>query len=145
MWMCSCAWGAHCHSKSWREGFDGLLLYIVLRQVELSVIDCKSTHSAVLTWTYIHRRHTVVGSVCRILEVQDSSPVIGKVLRHLARGARGALANITFHCSIEGVSTDDVVKMSGWAGAWLAGRIKALKGQRRAWEAKASLNNRDER
>jgi hypothetical protein len=63
----------------------------------------------------------------------------------LAGSAGGPLAYVTEHGSIEGVSADDVVNMSGWERAWLGSRVKALKGQCRAWEAKSSLNERDER
>jgi len=110
----------------------------------LSIIDGNSALGTVLTGTNIHRRYTVVGSVRRILEVQDSSPVVGKVLGHLAGGAGGPRADVAFHGGIEGIAADNMVQMSTWQGAWLASRVKALEGKSRAWETKAGLSQRDE-
>ena len=87
----------------------------------------------------------MIGSVCGVLEVQGCCPVIGEVLRHLAGSTGSPLTNIAVHGGVEGVPANNVVNMSGWKRTRLAGGIKALKGQSRAWKAKASLNRRDDR
>jgi hypothetical protein len=71
----------------------------------------------------------VVGAIGRMLEIQGRGPVIGKVIRHLAGSAGGPRANVTRHGGIESVATNDVMNMGGWERTWIAGGIKALKGQ----------------
>jgi hypothetical protein len=80
-----------------------------------------------------------------MLEVQSGSPVVGKVFGHLARSASSSLADITIHSCVESIATDNMMNVSGRERAWLGCRVKALEGQRRAWEAKPSLDRGDER
>jgi hypothetical protein len=71
----------------------------------------------------------MIGAIPGIFEIQDGSPVVRKVLRHLAGSTGSPLANIALHGDVKGVSTDDMVNMSGRMCAWLAGGVKSLKGQ----------------
>jgi hypothetical protein len=80
-----------------------------------------------------------------MLEVQSGSPVVGKVFGHLARSASSSLADIAVHSRIESITTNNVMDVSGRERAWLGSRIKALEGQRGAWETKPSLDRGDER
>ena len=127
------------------EALDGLLLQVVPHEIELSIVDSEPTLSTVgaskqgLNW---NRRHAMVGAVGRVLEVQVRSPVIGEVFRHLAGSALSPGANIAGHSDIEGISANDVVDMRGRVHSRLAGRIKTLDSQSRAWEAKAGLGQR---
>jgi hypothetical protein len=79
-----------------------------------------------------------------MLEVQSGSPVVGKVFGHLARSASSSLADVTGHSCVEGIATDNVMNVSGRERAWLGSRIKALEGQRGAWETKPSLDRSNE-
>ena len=87
----------------------------------------------------------MVSAVGGVLEVQDGSPVVGEVLRHLASGAGSPLADVALHGDVEGVTADDVVKMSGRDRARLHYGIQTLVGQGRAWEAEAGVDKRGER
>lgn len=80
-----------------------------------------------------------------VFEVQVGSPVVRKVLSHLAGCAGGPRANVTFHRGVEGVAADDVVDMGGRDGARLDDGVEALDSQGRTGEAEAGLNRRDQR
>jgi hypothetical protein len=47
----------------------------------------------------------------------------------LAGSASGSRPNITGHTRIEGISTNDMVNMSGWSVSWFDHGIEALNGQ----------------
>jgi hypothetical protein len=47
-----------------------------------------------------------------MLEVQSCGPVVGEIIGHLARRARGPLTYITIHGGIERIATNDVMHMS---------------------------------
>jgi hypothetical protein len=79
-----------------------------------------------------------------MLEEEDSSPIVGKVLGHLAGCARGPLAHVAQHCDVERIAADDVVQMGGWIRTGLNDGVEALEGQGRAWKAEASLSQRHE-
>jgi hypothetical protein len=80
-----------------------------------------------------------------MLEVQVGSPVVRKVLGHLAGCAGGPLTDVTFHGGVEGVAADDVVDMGGRNSARLNDGVEALDRQGRAGEAETGLNRRDQR
>jgi hypothetical protein len=61
-----------------------------------------------------------------MLEVQDSSPVVGEVFGHLTSCASCPRTNIASHGNIEGISANDMMNMSRWVRSWLDDRIKAL-------------------
>ncbi len=79
-----------------------------------------------------------------MLEVQLRGPVVGEVLRHLAGGAGGLLADVAGHGGVEGVSTDDVVDVGGGAShqAGQQGRGAGPSGS--SMEAQAGVGNADE-
>ena len=87
----------------------------------------------------------MVRPVGRMLKVQDGGPVIGKVLGHLAGGAGTASTNIALHGGVEGIPTDDVVKMCRWCLPRLDHGVEALDGQSGAPEAETCLDRSDER
>lgn len=60
------------------------------------------------------------------------------------RAARAG-GHIAVHCSIEGISTNNVMEMRRRESARLAGGVEALEGQGRAREAKTGVDERDER
>ena len=113
------------------EGLDRLLLDIIPAQIELGIVNSKTSLGALgASQQRLHRRwhHTVVGAV-GVLEVHSGGPVVGEILSHLAGGASGPLANVTSHTGIEGVTTDDMVDMTRWVRAGLDNRVKTLNGQ----------------
>lgn len=71
----------------------------------------------------------MVRPVGRVLEVEVGSPVVGKVLRHLAGRAGGSLADVAFHGGVEGVAADDVVDVSGGDVARLDDGVETLDGE----------------
>ena len=87
----------------------------------------------------------MIGSICRMLEIQVRNPVVGKVFGHLASSAGCPGTNVASHGDIERISTDDVMNMGGWVRARLTGGIKALDSQRGAWEAEAGFHQRSKR
>ena len=76
-----------------------------------------------------------------MLEVHDGCPVVGEVLGHLAGSTCTSGADISGHGGIEGVATDDMMKMCGWGIAGLHNGVKPLDSQGRASEAEACLGS----
>ena len=80
-----------------------------------------------------------------MLEVQVGSPVVRKVIGHLAGCAGGPGTDVTFHGGVEGIATDDVVDVGGREGARLDDGVETLDSQGRTGEAETGLNRRDQR
>lgn len=129
----------------WRKSPDRLLLQTIRSKVVLSVVDGHATSGTRSKGSVVDDRHAMVGTISRVLEVQNCSPVVGKVLRHLAGGTGSPLANISRHLGGKGISANNVVNVRRWALARLNDRVKALGGQRRTGKAKARLDRCDER
>jgi len=148
MGSAGCSWATNSHTEARLEALDRVLLDVVPGQVGLSIIDREPALSAGITIQIarVNRNnwHAVVGPVRRMLEVQGSSPIVGKVLGHFAGGTGSPRADITLHRSIEGVSTNDMVNMGRRVRAWLDDRIQTLDGQCAALETKSSLNRHNE-
>jgi hypothetical protein len=131
-----------------RKRLHGVLLEVVLVQIELRVVHSQSTLCAVRSSQERLDRdglHTVVRSVGRMLEIQCCGPVVGEIIGHLARRTRSPLAYIAVHGRVERIATNDMVHMSGRESPRLGCRIQALEGECRAWEAKPSLDSGNER
>ena len=83
-----------------------------------------------------------------MLEVQNRGPVVAEVLCHFAGGAGSLLTHITVHGSVERISTNNVMDMSGRTISRLDNGVKTLGSQRGAPEAETCLyrhDGRDER
>jgi len=81
-----------------RECLDGLLLQVIPVQIELGVVDGKSTLGplrASQKGLDGRRHHTVVRAILGVLEVHVRDPVVGEIFGHLAGCARGPRADIT--------------------------------------------------
>ncbi len=91
-------------------------------------------------------RHAMVRPVTG-LEEQHGRPVVGRVLGEAARRAGGLRADVDFgvHARVEGIATDDLVKMPRTDDAGLDDRIKTLDDQSRTSESKIGLRRRGER
>ena len=87
----------------------------------------------------------MIGTVRRVLEIKDGSPVIAKVFAHLARSAGAPVSDISAHGGVEGISTNDMVKMGRRDRARLDDGVESLDSQRRASEAQTCLGRGDER
>jgi len=119
---------ANGHTEAGLERLDRLRLDIVSRQIILGVVDRNATGDARCKGSIVDDRHTVIRSVS-VLVVHDGSPVVGKVLGHLASSASTPFTHVTGHGGIEGISSNDMVKMGGADLAGLNNRVKALDGQ----------------
>jgi len=91
-------------------------------------------------------RHALVGPITR-LEVHDSGPVVGEVLREAAGGASSPLRNVRcgVHGRVEAISSDDLVQMGRRDDAGLDDGVEALDAQSRASKAEVGFRWRDER
>ncbi|KJR83613.1 uncharacterized protein SPSK_04359 [Sporothrix schenckii 1099-18] len=136
------------HAEPGRERRHRLLLKVVARQVVLCVVHRQAALGAVgAAQQGLHGDvgHAVVAAVVWALEVQHRRPVVGKVLRHLARCARRPRGHITCHRHVEGVAADNVVHMRRGERARLARRIEPLVDERRAWEPQSGVRRNGER
>ena len=61
-----------------------------------------------------------------MLEEHDGGPVVGEILGEGARRAGALLANITLHRRVEGIATNDLVKMGRRGTAGLNERVETL-------------------
>lgn len=111
----------------------------------LGVVDGHATSGAARQGGVVDNRHAVVGAVGGILEIQNGRPVVREILGHLTSGTVRPSPDIAGHRGVEGIPTDDMMKMRRPELAGLDDGVKALDGQRRASKAKASLSWRDER
>lgn len=132
-------WAAHRHAEARFEGRDGLLLDIISSQVILGIVDCDPASCPRCQGSIVDHRHAVVGSVGRVFEVHDGSPVVGEVLGHLAGSTGASGAHVPGHSRVEGITTNDVMKMRGGSISRFNDRVKPLDGQRGASEAKTCL------
>lgn len=48
-----------------------------------------------------------------MLKIQHRSPIVAKILAHLACSTGTAFADIAFHGRVEGIAADDVVDVGG--------------------------------
>jgi len=83
--------------------------------------------------------HPVVGAVA-VLEVQHSRPVVGEILRHLARSATPSRTDISRHVGLEDIATHDVMQMRAGRFPGLDDGVQALDGERGASKAEASVD-----
>ena len=120
------------------------LLVSVGVEVLLGVVDGHATVDAVGQSSVLHDRDPLVGAVL-VLEKHDGSPVVGEVLGEGTCCAGTPLANIALHRSVEGIATNNLVKMLGSNNTRLNQRVEALDGEGRASKAKGSLRRRGER
>src|SRR3569833_1174503 len=89
-------------------------------------------------------RDAVVRAVAR-LEVQQSRPVVGRVLGELAGRARGLRANIPRHGGVERIPSFYLMHVGAGDGTGLDDGVEALDDQLAASEAQVSLGGPGER
>jgi hypothetical protein len=136
-----------CETYRW-EGLDLLLIQVIPTQIKLRIIHCQSTFGTVRSAQkrlHGNRLDAVVGPIGRVFEVQCSCPVVGEVVRHLARSTCSARTHIAGHSSVERIAANNVMDVSGWERAWLCSGVKALEGQGGTGEAESRLDGSDER
>ena len=112
-----------------RESLNWLSRQIILRQVKLGVVDSQTALGAVgPSQERLHRLRLdqMVGAILGVLEVHVRNPVVGEIIRHLARRAGGPLTNVAQHGGVECIASDDHVQMCGRQRAGLGRGVQPL-------------------
>lgn len=95
-------------------------------------------YSTVTTQTGAHKLWDAFVGAVTGAEEKHSGPVVGEVVREGAAGAGGFGGEVVgswVHGGVKGVTTNDLVKVRGWDGAWRDKRVETVDYQLRALEA----------
>jgi hypothetical protein len=98
---CPVGWVSNCHAKTGLESSD----FAIGKIVDSLTTIC----STVPEWVGQGINALVSSVPC--LEVHDSRPVVGEVFSWYTAGAGGEVGNVGTHGGVEGISSDDLVKM----------------------------------
>ena len=132
--------------RGYTHGLEGCdFLVAVGVEVLLGVVDCHAAVDAVGQRRVLHDGDSLIRAVRRVLEEHDGRPVVGEVLAEGARRAGAPLADIALHGRVEGISSDDLVKMGRGDLVGLDEGVEPLDGEGRASEPKGGLGRRSER
>jgi hypothetical protein len=121
------------------------LLVAVGVKVLLGVVHRHAAVDAVGQRSVLHDGHTLIRAVGRVLEEHDGRPVVGEVFGEGAGGARASLAHVPVHSRVEGISSDDLVKMGRRDLVRLDEGVETLDSQGRTPESQRCLSRRRER
>jgi hypothetical protein len=115
------------------------LLVPIRVEVLLSIIDRHTPIDTIGKRSILHDGHTLIRSICRVLEEHRRGPVVGKVFTEGTCCASSLVANVPRHVGVEGIAAHNLVYVSRGGSSGLDERVKSLDGQSGASESECTL------